>query len=146
MKSNKIAGIGLVLMACGGSELQEDTSDPTGCGEPTSHDVVVVFAVVEAAGNGVSNLEVHLEDRAWNPGVLGTGQTDGNGLGELLAEGVTDLPHCWGTMLDYVVVVEDPSNYYISAEKPLNSYLFGAISDGSLKADFTAFPILVSAE
>ena len=76
--------------------------------------------------------------------MLGEGQTDGQGLGSLLAVGVTDLPDCWGTLLNYVVEVSDPNGYYADAEKPVNSYLHGAIEDGSLEADFSAFPIVVS--
>jgi hypothetical protein len=40
-----------------------------------------------------------------------------------------------------VVVATDPSGYYADAEKPVNSYLFGAISDGTNVADFTDFPM-----
>lgn len=135
----------VLTLGCGGDEEpKDDTGEQEGCGTPTIHTVSVSFAVVDAQGNGVSNLDVVLEDRAWEPGVLGSGQTDGNGLGELLAESVTDLPNCWGTMLSYVVVVEDPSGYYADAEKPVNSYLYGAISDGSNQADLTAFPIEVA--
>jgi hypothetical protein len=131
-----------MIAGCGGEEpTQDDTGENEGCGTPSSHTVSLVYLVVDAAGNGASNLEVRLEDRAWEPGVLGTGATDGNGEGELLAESVTDLPGCWGTMLSYVVVASDPSGYYADAEKPVNSYLFGAISDGSNVADLTAFPI-----
>jgi hypothetical protein len=135
----------VLTLGCAAEEQSlEDTGEEEGCGTPTTHSVTVTFAVVDASKNGVSNLEVRLEDRAWEPGVLGTGQTDGNGLGELLADSVTDLPGCWGTMLNYVVIAEDPSGYYADAEKPVNSYLFGAISDGSNQADLTAFPIEVS--
>jgi hypothetical protein len=134
----------VLVLGCGEEkEPIDDTSEQEGCGTATIHSVAVAFAVVDASGNGVSNLEVRLEDRAWEPGVLGTGQTDGNGLGELLADPVTDLPGCWGTMLNYVVVAADPSGYYADAEKPVNSYLFGAISDGSNQADLTAFPMEV---
>jgi len=136
-----------LLLGCGSSDSpSDDTGEQVGCGDPSSHDVRVIYEVVDASGNGVSNLEVRLEERNWEPGTLGTGETDGNGTGELLAAGVTDLPNCWGTMLDYVVVVEDPSAYYAAAEKPVNSYLHGAIDDGSLEADLTSFPIEVSAE
>lgn len=137
--------LALAAVGCGAEpDPQEDTSDQSGCGVPSEHTVSLVYAVVDAAGNGVANLAVRLEDRAWEPGVLGSGETDGNGLGELLAESVTDLPGCWGTLLNYVVVVQDPSGYYADAEKPVNSYLFGAISDGSNIADFTDFPIEVA--
>ena len=143
----KCLWLSIVVIGCSGSDdVLEDTGQDVGCGDPSSHDVRVLFEVVDASGNGVSNLEVRLEDRAWEPGTLGSGTTDGNGTGELLAAGVTDLPNCWGTMLDYVVVVEDPSAYYAAAEKPVNSYLHGAIDDGSLEADLTSFPIEVSAE
>jgi hypothetical protein len=132
----------VLALGCGGEKQPvDDSGEREGCGTATIHSVAVTFAVVDASGNGVSNLEVRLEDRAWEPGVLGTGQTDGNGFGELFAESVTDLPGCWGTMLNYVVVATDPSDYYADAEKPVNSYLFGAISDGSNQADLTAFPM-----
>jgi hypothetical protein len=137
----------LVALAagCGGeAPEQTDTGEKEGCGTPSLHTVSVVYLVVDSSGNGVSNLEVRLEERAWEPGVLGAGETDGNGNGELLAESVTDLPGCWGTMLNYVVVASDPSGYYGDAEKPVNSYLFGAISDGSNRADLTAFPIEIT--
>jgi hypothetical protein len=39
--------------------------------------------------------------------------------------------------------VHDPTSYYAPAEKPVNSYLYGAIEDGSFEADLTDFPIKV---
>ena len=107
------------------------------------HDVSVLFAVVDGQGNGVANLDVSLVDRSWEPGTLGSGTTDGRGEGALLAQSVTDLPNCWGTVLNYVVEVTDPTSYYAPAEKAVNSYLYGAIEDGSFEADLTAFPIEV---
>ena len=133
-----------IVVACSSSETEpEDTGSGPGCGDPSTHDLSVLFAVEDEQGNGVANLEVSLVDKAWEPGVLGSSSTDGQGKGALLAEGVTDLPNCWGTMLNYVAEVTDPNGYYQSAEKPVNSYLYGAIDDGSFEADLTAFPITV---
>ena len=97
-----------ILAACSSSEPDFiDTGDggKIVCGDPTAHDVTLSFGVADSEGNGVSNLAVSLVDRSWEPGVLGEGQTDGQGLGSLLAVGVTDLPDCWGTLLNYVVEV-----------------------------------------
>ena len=131
--------------ACSPEESEPiDTGEKVGCGDPTAHDVTLYFAVEDTESNGVSNLLVSLVDRSWEPGVLGESETDGQGLGSLLAVGVTDLPNCWGTVLNYVVEVKDSNGYYADAEKPINSYLHGAIEDGTFEADFSAFPIVVS--
>jgi len=136
---------GVLLGACSsGEKSADDTGVKEGCGDPTLHDITVQFAVEDESGNGVSNIDVRLEERNWDPGVLGESTTDGQGMGDLLAVGVTDLPNCWGTMLSYMVVVEDSSGYYATAEKGINSYLHGAIEDGSMTADLTAFPIVVT--
>ena len=133
-----------LLMACASDDSDgQETGSSTGCGDPVSHDVSVLFAVVDGQGNGVANLEVALVDRSWEPGTLGSGTTDGQGEGALLAQSVTDLPNCWGTVLNYVVEVNDPTSYYAPAEKAVNSYLYGAIDDGSFEADLTDFPIAV---
>ena len=133
-----------LFFACASDDSeQEETGTSTGCGDPVPHDVSVLFSVTDGQGNGVANLDVALVDRSWEPGVLGSGSTDGQGTGSLLAQSVTDLPNCWGTVLNYVVEVTDPTSYYAASEKAVNSYLYSAIEDGSFEADLTDFPIVV---
>ena len=108
-------------------------------------DLSVRVAVQSEDGALLEDIEVVLEDRAWNPGPLGSAITDAEGEGEIDASGVTDLPGCWGTMLDYVLVATDPRGEYATGEKDVNSSLYNAISDGSLEADVRAFPLVLEA-
>jgi hypothetical protein len=133
----------LLLAACGGSPEGEDTGDEnTGaCGDPISVDLVVRARVVDAAGEGVPDIRLAVEDRAWNLGDLGEAQSQEDGSAAIGAQGVTDLPGCWGTMLDYYLVADDPSGVWSPAEDAINSWLYNAISDGSYEADMTDFPL-----
>jgi hypothetical protein len=137
--------LAILLLACSGGEV--DTGDaPLGaCGTPSQHDLSVRVAVQSEDGALLEDIEVVLDDRAWNPGPLGSAITDVEGEGELDASGVTDLPGCWGTMLDYVLVATDPRGEWATGEKDVNSSLYNAISDGSMVADVRAFPLVLDA-
>ena len=50
--------------------------------------------------------------RAWAPGVLGAATSDAGGGAAFTAAEVTDLPGCWGTVLDYVLLVHDPAGVF----------------------------------
>ena len=137
--------LAVFLLACSDGEV--DTGDaPVGaCGTPSQHDLTVRVAVQSEAGALLEVIEVVLEDRAWNPGALGSAITDADGEVEMEARGVTDLPDCWGTLLDYVLVATDPRGEYATGEKDVNSSLYNAIADGSLEADVRGFPLVLQA-
>ncbi len=137
--------LAILLLACSDGEV-DSTDAPVGaCGTPSQHSLSVRVAVQSEDGDLLEDIEVVLEDRAWNPGPLGSAITNVEGEGEIDASGVTDLPGCWGTMLDYVLVATDPRGEYATGEKDVNSSLFNAISDGSLEADVRGFPLLLQA-
>lgn len=140
-------GLLLFLAACGGTPDTEDTGEEnTGaCGDPVSVDLVVQARVVDPSGEGLSGIRLVVEDRAWNLEDLGEAQSQGDGTAEIEALGVTDLPGCWGTMLNYYLVAEDPAGVWSSTEDAINSWLYNAINDGSMVADMTEFPLALEA-
>lgn len=127
----------------------DDESDDTGsdlgtdCGEPTTYDVSFEAKVVDDQGRGVAGIRVALDDRGYTATELGEGTTGGNGEVKFTAVGVTSLPDCWGTLLDYWLVATDPADASRSAEDDMNTQLFNAIDDGSLSVDAREFPLIV---
>ena len=113
------------------------------CGEPSEVDLALRVSVQGADGSWLQDIDVVLEDRGWTNEQLGGGITNGEGEVEFVASGVTDLPGCWGTMLDYVVLATDPRGDWSAGEKSANSYLHSAIEDGTMEADMRAFPLVM---
>ncbi len=138
-----LALLALVFAACGPSG-DEDSGERVGaCGEPTEVDLTLQVAVQGSDGVWLQDVDVVLEDRGWTNTVLGGGITDESGEVEFVASGVTDLPDCWGTLLDYVVLATDARGQWSPGEKNANSYLHTAIQDTSMEADMTAFPVVL---
>jgi hypothetical protein len=133
----------ILILACSGGDVDTGEAPAGACGTPSQHDLEIRVAVQSVDGAFLEDIAVVLEDRAWNPGELGSAITDGDGEADIDASGVTDLPGCWGTMLDYVLIASDPRGEWATAEKDVNSSLYNAISDGSLEADVRAFPLVL---
>lgn len=138
----------IVLGALGqvgcGSAPADSGADPTGgagCGTPTTWDLTLLVKVTDAAGAPLAGIDVVLEDRGWTYEDLGAAVTDAAGVATVAAVGVTDVPDCWGTVLNYVAVAEDAAGVWSAGEKGVNTWLYNAIADGSLAADTTDFPI-----
>lgn len=130
------------LGACAGPAA-DDTADssPGACGEVSTWDVTVLGRVEDGMGAPVPGARVVLEDRGWEPGtVLGEDDTDGAGQFEFVAEGVTSVEGCWGSLLDYVVVATEGSR---QAERGVNQLLHQAIDDGTLEADLSPAPLVL---
>lgn len=125
-----VSGVAIGLAsACGGDDTDE--TDPGGgaCGDPTVHEVQVQGTVVEAGGAiGYDGVTVELWDGQWAPpDLLGTATTASDGTFTLDAAGVTDLPGCWGIVLDYTLRA---SKGEASAERDVNGPLEAAIRGG----------------
>jgi len=133
----------LLGMACSGQVVDTADDSPGACGVPSEHDVTLRVSVQSTDGEALRDIEVVLEDRAWTLSDLGSASTDESGEAVFGAQGVTDLPNCWGTMLDYVLVATDPLGRWAEGEKELNSSLYNAISEGTLEADVRGFPIVL---
>jgi hypothetical protein len=128
----------------------EDTGDSDSgeehgidCGEPESFDVGVAARVEDAEGQGIEGIEVYLDDRGWTLSVLGAGTTGPAGTVTFVAEGVTSLESCWGTVLNYWIVALDPADSARSAEKDMNTQLYNAIDNGTLATDVSEFPLVL---
>ena len=135
------------LWACGdepADEKDEDTGDPPGiqCGDATTWDVTIRARVEDADGLGLEGVTVGLDDRGYTYGVLGTGDSVATGDVQFVATGVTDLPGCWGIVLDYWLVAYDEAGELV-VEDDMNTELYDAIADGSLLADVSGFPLVV---
>lgn len=133
------------LVACGddraGGEDPADTAGGRGgaCGDVTEHDLRLRGRVLQD-GAPVQGADVRLEERAWHPGskVFGAAVTDAGGAFVFDAPGVVSVEDCWGTVLDYVLVAVRGD---ARVEDPVNSSLFGAITDGVDTVDLTNFPL-----
>lgn len=120
--------IALLLVACGGSSTPTDDGSGSGrCGAVTEHAVTVTIRVVDGAGQAVEGASVAIEERAWEPGTLGSATTSADGTAMLPDLAITGVEDCWGVVLDYVAVVELGER---SAEVNLNSTLFATVSAG----------------
>jgi hypothetical protein len=113
------------------------------CGEPSTYDVEVTAKVVDSSGTGVSAIEVVLDDRGWTYGELGGGTTGIDGSVTFTATGVTSLPNCWGTVLNYWIVATDPADSSRTVEDDMNTELYNAIDGGSMAADVSDFPLVL---
>ncbi|MEN9787140.1 MAG: hypothetical protein RLZZ299_2404 [Pseudomonadota bacterium] len=104
---NVIALVGCMgAVACqGGGDSGDAMPVESACGAVTQHALAVEVAVVDATGAPVAGLPVSLEERAWAPGVRGEGTTDTEGLARFDASGVVAVESCWGTAVDYVLVL-----------------------------------------
>lgn len=116
-----------VLAGCGPGEVDSDTEPVGGCGEVTTSMVDLTVTVVGPEDQPIDGASVSLEERAWEPGTLGTGTTDSSGEVLLANLDITGVEDCWGTVLDYVVVVALDER---SAESRVNPTLFNAINGG----------------
>ncbi len=132
-----------LLAACSGSgDTDSAPSSDGACGEPSEHSVVLVVKVVDAvSGDPVDAVDVVLDDRGWTYEDLGSTTTGVDGVASLALEGVTDLPDCWGTVLDYVLEVSDPTGFYTDSESAMNNALYNGIHAWGGEADMTASPI-----
>ena len=70
----------------------------------------------------------------------GTTTTDGDGRFDFEARDVVSVEDCWGTALDYKLVVVKGTK---SMEEDVNSSLFTAIDQGDLVAELSAFPLVL---
>lgn len=135
----------LTVVACtpDDDEESDDTGSELGtdCGEPTTYNVAFDAKVVDDRGRGLAGIRVYLDDRGYTGTELGEGTTGGDGEVQLMAVGVTSLPDCWGTLLDYWLVASDPADETRVAEDDMNTQLFNAIDDGSLSVDAREFPL-----
>lgn len=131
----------LALTACSGPGDDSDTdpdTDPTGCGDVTTHTITVIARVEDGAGSPFEGATVRLEERNWDPHTLGEGTTDASGDVTLADLSVTGVERCWGTALDYVLVATDGT---LTAEADINSFLFANRDAG--EADRRAFPLVL---
>ena len=132
---------GCVGCGGGGGDTGEVSTDPGpggACGAVTEWNVFVRGMVTEG-GVPVEGAEARLEERLWTIGdTFGVGVTDASGVFEFQAQDVISVEGCWGTALDYVIVAIRGDR---EGERDMNSSLFGAINDGDLEADITAFPV-----
>jgi len=141
----KAAFLFLFLLACGSSGSGDSGERVGACGDPSEVDLTLKVAVQDSDGNALQDMDVVLEDRGWTSTTLGGGITNAAGEVEFEALGVTDVPGCWGTLLDYVVVASDSLGAWSAGEKSANSYLHTAIEDNSMEADLRAFPVVLQA-
>jgi hypothetical protein len=134
----------LWLAACGAPEeaapTVEDTDDGA-CGAVRTHTLEVRAAVVDDTGSPLAGVRARLEERNWAPGVLGEGVSGEDGAVAFTASDVTDVEGCWGTALDYWLVLE--ADGYVPLEETMNANLYNAIADGSLVADLRAAALVM---
>ena len=143
MRCIRPGSVGLVLLAgaalaaCQGDETDEERQGA--CGDVSEHTVVLLAKVVDGEDAPVDGATVEVVDRGWEPGtVLGTGATDASGEVEIGGLEVTSVEDCWGTLLDYYLVVSLDER---EAEKQINPALFNAIDGGSGRADIRSTPV-----
>ncbi len=72
----------------------------------------------------------------------GTATTEVDGTFVLEATELVDVPGCWGTLVDYWVTAELDVQF---GEVQANHKLYNALNDGSFDADFSTFPVEMSA-
>jgi hypothetical protein len=120
-----------------------EDSDPPGvdCGDASTHDIEITARVVSTRGTPAAGIDVILDDRGWTYGPLGSGVTDVDGLVTFTAAGVTSLPNCWGTVLNYWVVATDPADPSRTAEDDMNTELYNAIDGGTFATDISDRPL-----
>lgn len=121
--------LGLLMIGCGGGSLEPtDEGDGGGaCGAVTEHTLDLIVTVVDDGGAPVTGASVTLEERSWEPGVIGAGTTDESGVATLSDLSITSVADCWGVVLDYRLVVTAGE---ASTESGLNPALLDAITTG----------------
>jgi hypothetical protein len=122
------------------AEAEDSGHNGVDCGEATTYDIAITAMVVEGA-RPAAGIEVVLDDRGWTQSELGVGTTGSDGKVTFTAVGVTSLPNCWGTVLDYWLVATDPADASRTAEDGVNSSLYNAIDGGTLETDVTDWPL-----
>ncbi len=128
------------MLACtAGEDGEQKESEATveGCGDPESYDIGI-RAKVTRGGQPAAGVRVYLEERLWEPGILGEGSTDRDGTVSFEASPVTGIPNCWATAVDYWLVAEDGGDV---VEDDMNSELYDAVDDGSMVADVSNRPL-----
>lgn len=135
----------LFFVACtAGSDEEDSGSSPddvgTECGDPTTYDIEISARVVDGKGTGLGGMRVYLDDRGYTYAELGEGSTRATGDVTFTATGVTWIDDCPG-LLDYWIVVVDPSDDARTAEDDMNTQLYNSIQDGSLAVDVSEFPL-----
>ncbi len=131
----------LPLLACTGGEPEDTGPTQLECIEDGTYDIDVHGSVDDASGNPVAGAAVDLRDYGWSQGAsLGTATTDASGEFTIMAVGVTDVPNCWGTLLDYTIEASEGGR---TGERSINSFLHGAITDASLETDMRSFPVTI---
>jgi len=139
------AVLAVIAVGCGGADV-DDTSPVTvpqggACGEVTTWNVQVIGLVHDAVGVPVEGADVVLEELDWTFGdTFGFTTTDVEGRFDFEARDVVSVEDCWGTALDYKLIVVKGTS---SMEEGVNSNLFSAIDQGDLVADMSAFPLVL---
>lgn len=127
-----------VMTGCGSTEDTGGETAPIECGDEVYHDLSLAVMVV-GEGSPLEGIDVQLIEENWEPGEKGAGVTDADGIATFGAS-VLDIPNCWNR-LSYTISATDPSGVWGDAEKQANSYLFNAISDGTMTVEILDFPI-----
>lgn len=139
----------LILLFAFACDVPEDSGEPAGdsghagvdCGEASIHDIEVTAMVTSGGRAPAEGIEVVLDDRGWTDSELGSGLTGADGKVTFTAVGVTSLPNCWGTVLDYWLVATDPADASRTVEDDMNTELFNAIDGGTLATDTSDRPL-----
>lgn len=129
--------LGLGCSAGKEEEQKESENTSEGCGDPETYDIDI-RAKVTRNGQPAGGVRVYLEERLWEPGILGEGTTDRDGSVSFTASPVTGIPNCWATAVDYWLVAEDGADV---VEDDMNSELYDAVDDGSMLADVSDRPL-----
>lgn len=139
----------LILLFAFACEVEAETGQPVedsghagvDCGEASTYDIEVTAMVTSGGRSPAEGIEVVLDDRGWTYSELGSGTTGTDGKVTFTAVGVTSLPNCWGTVLDYWLVATDPADPSRTVEDDMNTELYNAIDNGSLSTDTTDRPL-----
>ena len=136
------------LSGCGEPEPAKEDSEDTqdgACGDASYWDITVRAKVQDEGGSPLADMAVELDDESTGAtGALGSGTTNPQGLVELLATGVEFREGCVGTLYDYQTIVTDPAGIYGEAKEEMDSNLYNATIDGTLIADITNVPIVMT--
>lgn len=131
-----------LLAACKPEEAEPEPTDtdPSACGDEHVEALVTITGKVTADDAPVAGAEVVIEERNYDPGVLGETVTAADGTFVLEARDVVWVEDCWGTLFDWYVVANEGGR---TGEKGVNSRMHGAITDGSFAFDMTAAPVKI---
>ena len=126
------------MTACGSTEDTGGETAPLECGDEVYQDLSLAVMVV-GDGSPLEGVDVQLVEENWEPGVKGAGVTGVDGIATFDAS-VLDIPNCWNR-LSYSISATDPVGVWGDADKQANSYLFNAITDGTMTVEILDFPI-----